>query len=77
MAILIILQTFGIVSDHLVHFYGFGTMHQDKSGNPDPASVKDKFCGVSVHALEKIALGHRNDFPVLSGIRWIVLLDKS
>jgi hypothetical protein len=27
--------------------------------------------------LEKIALGHRNDFPVLSGIRWIVLLDKS
>jgi hypothetical protein len=36
-----ILQTFGLFYDHLVHFAfiwynfsGFGTMHQEKSGNP-------------------------------------------
>jgi hypothetical protein len=44
MAILNILQAFGILYDHLVHFVsiwyicsGFGTMYQEKSGNPAPA----------------------------------------
>jgi hypothetical protein len=42
MAISIILRTFGIFFDtfgtfcvQLVHFYGFGIMQQEKSGNPD------------------------------------------
>jgi hypothetical protein len=28
-------RKFGILYDHLVHFSGFGIMHQEKSGNPD------------------------------------------
>jgi hypothetical protein len=29
-----ILWSFGIFYDHLVHFSGFGILHQEKSGNP-------------------------------------------
>jgi hypothetical protein len=36
-----ILRTFGILYDHLVHFYGFGIMHQEKSGNPGCSPVND------------------------------------
>jgi hypothetical protein len=46
MAIWNILQTFGILYDHLVHFVfvryifsGFGIMCEEKSGNPDPCKV--------------------------------------
>jgi hypothetical protein len=35
------LWPFGIVCVHLVHFSGFGSMHQETSGNPDLGEV---FC---------------------------------
>jgi hypothetical protein len=34
MAIWDILWPFGIFYGHLVHFFGFGIMYQEKSGNP-------------------------------------------
>jgi hypothetical protein len=55
MAICTTLQTFGIFYDHLLYFVfiwyifpGFGTMYQEKSGNPDPILPKlhDMWCSI-------------------------------
>jgi hypothetical protein len=35
-----ILWPFGTICVHLVHFYGFGIMHQEKSGNPESDTAR-------------------------------------
>jgi hypothetical protein len=37
-----ILWTFGIVRGNLVYFSRFGSLYQEKSGNPDVIIVRDK-----------------------------------
>jgi hypothetical protein len=67
------LWPFGIVCVHLVHFSGFGSMHQEKSGNPDLGEV---FCTLRFSCLGGNSPS-RQTLQTTPSTRFFVHLEKS